>query len=176
MFEVSSLSDLNSRSLLLQAPGCGPRYPEDPAVSGTSIWSTIFVSLVGIAMLILFQFTFCYLLRRRHLQQAEAENAVMRRLLELLEGCEEDFTRTVYFAVEQPDGEAAAARRCDDEEQTPGPDGKPPMLPAPVLVSAGGGAGGEAGAGVGAGAGAGEGAGEQQQRTESRRSEARDDG
>lgn len=35
----------------------------------------------------------------------------------------------LFVQALQPDGEVSAARRYPDDEQTPGPDGKPPRLP-----------------------------------------------
>lgn len=85
-----------------------------------------------------FQFSFCWIVHRRRTQQVEAENAVLRRMLEMLELAElaGDCAAREYFAVEQPCGETAAAKRCVDEEQTPGPDGEPPPPPPPQPLPA----------------------------------------
>lgn len=94
-----------------------------------AIWSTIFVALVGVISLCVFQVAFCWMLHRQRMQQTRGENLVMRRLLEFLEQADSGDARVaVYLALEQPCGEMAAARRCDDDEQTPGPDGKLPAL------------------------------------------------
>ena len=48
----------------------------------------------------------------------------MRRLLELMDAG----GKHAYVGVLLPCGEAAAAKRLPDDEQTPGPDGKPPAF------------------------------------------------
>lgn len=118
-----------------QVSGCAPVYPEDPNANHThsSVWSTVFVTLVGILLLIVFQFSFCWVLHRRRAQQFRSEMLIMRRLLELMDEGEQ-LGSEMYYAVYQPDGDVAAAKRCANEEQTPGSDGKLPTC-VPGLVS-----------------------------------------
>ena len=88
-----------------QVSGCGPVPPAYPSVavhSHSSVWSAVFVTLVGAMLLFLFQFAFCWVVHRRRAQQIREDVLAMRRLLNLLE--EGERTTDKYYVVTQPDG------------------------------------------------------------------------
>lgn len=124
--------------LASQPPGCGMVYPEEdrPYYGSTSIWSTVFVTLVGLTSMFLFQVTVCWLLHRRRITEDESQYFMMRRLMTLLDHVEivETMSFGKYVGVVLPDGEPAAAKKCPDEEQTPRPDRESRALSPPALT------------------------------------------
>ena len=86
-------------------------------------WSSFFVTVLGIGFFSLVGFLFLKYMRRNQSLRSEL---ILRRLIELLDVKN---GKPTYIGVVLPDGEAAAAKRLPDAEQTPRPDGSPPMLP-----------------------------------------------
>ena len=83
-------------------------------------WSSFFVTVLGVG---LFAFVAKMLARYFSYFQARRSEITTRRLLELLDKS----GKRAYVGVLLPSGEAAAAKRLPDDEQTPGPDGQPPV-------------------------------------------------
>ena len=84
-------------------------------------WSSFFVTVLGVG---LFAFVAKMLARYFSYFQARRSEITTRRLLELLDKS----GKRAYVGVLLPSGEAAAAKRLPDDEQTPGPDGQPPKF------------------------------------------------
>ena len=84
-------------------------------------WSSFFVTVLGVG---LFAFVAKMLARYVSYFQARRSEITTRRLLELLDKS----GKRTYVGVLLPSGEAAAAKRLPDDEQTPGPDGQPPKF------------------------------------------------
>lgn len=84
-------------------------------------WSSFFVTVLGVG---LFAFVAKMLARYVSYFQARRSEITTRRLLELLDKS----GKRAYVGVLLPSGEAAAAKRLPDDEQTPGPDGQPPKF------------------------------------------------
>lgn len=84
-------------------------------------WSSLFVTVLGMGFFALSVTMFVrYIWHHRSVRS----EMVMRRLLELMDAG----GKHAYVGVLLPCGEAAAAKRLPDDEQTPGPDGKPPAF------------------------------------------------
>ena len=84
-------------------------------------WSSLFVTVLGVGF-----FAFVALMFARYVSyhQALRSEITTRRLLELLD----ENGKRAYVGVLLPSGEAAAAKRLPDDEQTPGPDGRLPPI------------------------------------------------
>lgn len=84
-------------------------------------WSSLFVTVLGVGF---FAFVAMMFARYVSYHQALRSEFTTRRLLELLD----ENGKRAYVGVLLPSGEAAAAKRLPDDEQTPGPDGQPPAF------------------------------------------------
>lgn len=94
---------------------------EDADATATAWWSSLFVTVLGMGFFALSVTMFVrYIWHHRSVRS----EMVMRRLLELMDAG----GKHAYVGVLLPCGEAAAAKRLPDDEQTPGPDGKPPAF------------------------------------------------
>jgi len=116
---------------LSQPSGCERLYaPEDhaPTYSYTASWNMIIGALVFLSMVV----AGLYLSWRAGVSMRHARVRVITDMLEMLQQADERGV-PLFVQAEQPDGEVCAARRCPDEEQTPGPEGLPPPGPATLV-------------------------------------------
>jgi len=107
-----------------QPPECGAVVvPTDARTDhAPSWWSSLFVTMLGIGF---FGLTVTMFVRYVWHQNSMRRELILRRFTELLESSS---AASKYVGVVLPCGEAAAAKRLPDEEQTPGPDGGPPAV------------------------------------------------
>lgn len=97
------------------------RSAEDADANAPAWWSSLFVTALGAGFFALTVAIFrWYIVHHRSLRSELAA----RRLQELLEAG----GKPTYVGVLLPSGEAAAAKRLPDDEQTPGPDGRLPPI------------------------------------------------
>ena len=114
-----------------QPAGCAAVVVSADAKDAPGWWSSLFVTVLGVGFFAGFVFLF---LKFRRRQETTRSGIILRRLTELLEKAN---GKPTYVAVVLPCGEAAAAKRLPDAEQTPRRDGTPPRAPGEDATTSG---------------------------------------